>query len=56
MPGAGLPVAYVQKIQAVQAIIPGNARIKTGVRTENVHYKRELDIVMRVTKTAGKVY
>lgn len=55
MPGAGLPVAYVQKIQAVQAVIQGNVRIKTGVRTENVHWKRESGIVMYVTKTAGKV-
>ena len=30
-------VAYVRKIQTVQAVIPGNVRIKTGVRTENVH-------------------
>ena len=56
MPGAGLPVAYVHKIQAVQAVIPGNVRIKTGVKTENVHWKRELGIVMHVTKTAKKDY
>lgn len=56
MPGAGLPVAYVRKIQTVQAVILGNARVKTGVRTENVHWKRELDIVMCVTKTAKKDY
>lgn len=49
-------VAYVRKIQTVQAVIPGNVRIKNGVRTENVHWKRELDIVIRVMKTARKVY
>ncbi len=52
----GLLVAYVQKIQAVQAVIPGNVRIKTGVRTENVHWKREWGIVMHVMKTAIKDY
>ena len=34
----------------------GNVRIKTGVKTENVHWKRELGIVMHVTKTAKKDY
>lgn len=56
MHDAGLPAAYVWKIQTVQAVIPGNVRIKTGVRIENVHWRRKLDIVMHVAKTAGKVY
>lgn len=45
-----MPAVYVRKIQIVQAVIPGNVRVKTGVRTENVHWRRKLDMVMRVTK------
>lgn len=56
MRDAGLPAVYVRKIQNVQAVIPGNVRVKIGVRTENVHWKREWDIVMRVTKTAKEDY
>ena len=56
MRDAGLPAVYVRKIETVQAVIPGTVRVKTGVRTENVHWKRELGIAMRVMKAAKKDY
>lgn len=44
---ADLHVAYVLNTHTVRAVIQENVRIKTGVRTENVHWNGELDIVIK---------
>lgn len=56
MQDADLPAAYVQKTYIVQAAFRENVQIKNGVKIENVHWKGESVIAIRVMKIAKKVY
>ncbi len=49
MPDAGLPAVFVQKIQHAMAVIQGNAPAMTGVKIENVLWKKALHIAMNVS-------
>ena len=42
MPAADLPVACVLKTRRVTAVIRGNVRTKTGVKTENVLFPEKI--------------
>ena len=54
MHDAVLPAAYVLKIRHAMAVIQGNVRIKTGVKTDNAPFPKRSDIVMNVMTTAEK--
>ena len=47
---------YVLKMRLVPAAIRENVRIKTGVKTGNVQFLKELNIVMSAMKNAEKDY
>ena len=51
-----LPVVYVLKMRLVPAAIRANVPIKTGVKTENAQFLKELGIVMSAAKNAEKDY
>ena len=52
MHDAVLPAAYVLKIRHAMAVIQGNVRIKTGVKTENAQFPKKFHIAMSVMKNA----
>lgn len=56
MPDAGLPAVFVPKIQHAMAVIPEIVLTMTGVKTENVHWKKALPIVTNVRKIAKEAY
>lgn len=56
MPAADLPVACVLKTRRVTAVIRGNVRTKTGVKTENVLFPEKSDIVMSAPENTEKDY
>lgn len=56
MHDAVLPAAYVLKIRHAMAVIQGNVRIKTGVKTKNAQFPKKFHIAMSVMKNAEKDY
>ena len=56
MPDADLPAVFVPKIQHAMVVIPGIVLTMTGVKTENVLWKKALHIVMPARKIEKKAY
>lgn len=56
LPDADLRAVFVQKMQHAMAVIQGNASAMTGVKIENVLWKKALHIVMFVRKIAQRGY
>lgn len=56
MPDAGVPAVFVPKIQHAMTVIPEIVLTMTGVKTENVHWKKALLIVTNVRKIVKRVY
>lgn len=56
MHDAVLHAAYVLKIRHAMAVIQGNVRIRTSVKTENAQFPKKFHIAMSVMKNAEKDY